>query len=60
MGMLWHYEFDKIYQPLETYDNYVVQFTSSPKMQHESIQVKFYTNKDSHSFHVSLNIFIST
>ena len=52
MGMQWNYEFEKVIPVSSPQNNFVVQVISSPKVQDEFIQVKFFTNKNSHSIQV--------
>ena len=49
--MTWNYEVHKV-QLQPNPRKYVVQVVSSPPSENENIQVKFYTNFNSHSIHV--------
>ena len=53
MGMHWNYQFEKVIPSQNNKNNFVVQVISSPRVQDEYIQVKFYTNKHSHSIQVN-------
>ena len=54
--MRWSYDLHKVQFPLNP-RKYVVQVVSSPQDERQSdndLQVKFYTNFDSHSIHVRI------
>ena len=59
--MTWNYDLHKVQFPLNP-RKYVVQVVSSPRSTHDessldNLQVKFYTNFNSHSIHVSLHFY---
>jgi hypothetical protein len=52
--MEWTYVLQKV-RLVEKPKNYVVQVVSHPRLEDDYVQVKFFTNLDSHSTHVSVN-----
>ena len=51
--MEWKYEFNKVHTNSNNPNNFGVQVVSSPRIQDEFIQVKLYTNRNTHAIHVS-------
>ena len=56
--MEWKYEFNKVHTNSNIPNDFAVQVVSSPRIQDEFIQVKLYTNRDTHAIHVCLLTFI--